>query len=278
MNNFKNISIFYFSGTGNTWYASEKLKTYLNDKNLNAKSYSIETLNSVESNMIIDESDIVIFGYPIYGSYVPAPMINFIKGIKKKEGKISAIFCTQMMFSGDGARIGDLFIKEKGFKTRWGIHLNMPNNLNCGFLKFLPITNDEKKLNKMMKKIDKRINKFSNYIINDIEFKQGFSLFSRLIAKIQRKSDSTDMNKMWKNCMSIDKNSCIRCGKCAKLCPSHNILKDDDGYYYTQKNCSGCLRCHNFCKSQAVMFKNTKSTKESYHGPVKNFDPFILKK
>lgn len=268
----KDIAIFYFSGTGNTWYASKKLENYFIQSGVDAKSYSVDTLNERESNNIVSKSDLVVLGYPIYASNIPAPMVKFIQGLKDHPDKMSAIFCTQMMFSGDGARVCDSLIQKKGFKTKWAIHINMPNNLNCGSFSFLPITNDEKKLSKMRDKIDKRIKKFSNYIINDVEFKQGFSSASQLMAKVQRPDDKAEVNSYWKNSMSIDKDSCVKCGKCAKLCPMGNILKDENGYY-TNGNCCGCLRCHNFCPLKAIKFNGKKSEKDCYRGPIKGFSP-----
>ncbi len=276
-NSLKNVAIFYFSGTGNTWYVSDKLKNCLTESGLIVKIYSVEALSEKESNGIISKNDLVIFGYPIYASYMPAPMIKFINGLKTNENKPSAIFCTQMIFSGDGAKVCDYLIEKKGFKTKWAIHFNMANNLNCGPFKFLPVTNDEEKLKKMRQKTDKRIEKFSNLIVNNKEFKQGFSKASGILAKMQRPIEKKDHTALWKNSMSIDKDLCIKCGKCARLCPMRNVL-NDGSIFYTNGNCCGCLRCHNFCPAKAVMYKGSKNIKENYQGPIKGFDPIILTK
>ncbi len=52
---------------------------------------------------------------------------------------------------------------------------------------------------------------------------------------------------------SYNEKLCIKCGKCAKACPS-GILSSDTGNYLNRsvkKNCIGCMACVNNCKQKA---------------------------
>ncbi|MCU0822300.1 MAG: 4Fe-4S binding protein [Spirochaetes bacterium] len=56
---------------------------------------------------------------------------------------------------------------------------------------------------------------------------------------------------------SYNKKLCIKCGKCAKVCPS-GILSSDTGKYLdrsAKKNCIGCMACVNNCKPEARILK-----------------------
>lgn len=157
--------IFLFSGTGNTWFVAKRISLALIKKDIDTSIYSIDNLKKDEINKIIFENDLIIFGYPIYASYMPVPMLNFVEKINPVENKETAIFCTQMIFSGDGAKVLDNIISKKGFVTHCAEHFNAPNNLNSGHFSFMPITNDREKLKKVMKKINKQAYRFANYMV-----------------------------------------------------------------------------------------------------------------
>jgi len=56
---------------------------------------------------------------------------------------------------------------------------------------------------------------------------------------------------------SYNKKLCVKCGKCAKVCPS-GILSSDTGKYLNRsvkKNCIGCMACVNNCKLGARILK-----------------------
>ena len=91
--------MFYFSGTGNSKYIAE-----LFCHHMDTNCYSIEDKNNFDN--IIASEEIICFCYPIYGSRVPRIMREFIKKhIEYFKNKKIIIFCTQLIFSGDGARV-----------------------------------------------------------------------------------------------------------------------------------------------------------------------------
>ncbi|MFG6351754.1 MAG: 4Fe-4S binding protein [Oscillospiraceae bacterium] len=53
------------------------------------------------------------------------------------------------------------------------------------------------------------------------------------------------------NELKIDRNRCIRCGKCVSLCPMKNLsLKD--GTAVAGGKCTMCYRCVSLCPTQAI--------------------------
>lgn len=54
----------------------------------------------------------------------------------------------------------------------------------------------------------------------------------------------------------IDKEKCICCGKCQKVCPGSLIKKDSNGYAYMKykKDCWGCASCMKECEQGAIHF------------------------
>ena len=91
--------VFYFSATGNSKYVAG-----LFCKNMNSDYHSIE--DDADFGQLIAQNDTVCFCYPIYGSRVPRLMRDFVvKHMQLLENKKLIILCTQMGFSGDGARV-----------------------------------------------------------------------------------------------------------------------------------------------------------------------------
>ncbi len=124
------ICIFYFSGTGNTWWASNKLSEELANKGRTVEVHSIELLTTEKTAELIEDAETIIFGYPIYGSCIPQPMKAFVDSLPKpSKNKNTGIFCTQMEFSGDGAWYYHKNLENKGYKINWTYHFTMPSNI-----------------------------------------------------------------------------------------------------------------------------------------------------
>ena len=168
----------YFSGTGNSKYIAN-----LFSKKVNAKCYSIE--ENIDFKKEIKRHNTIAFCYPIYASNVPRIMREFVsKYVEELKDKKLIIFCTQLFFSGDGARVfTDLLPKGYG-EVIYAEHFNMPNNI-CN-IKIFPIKNGEE-----MKKYIKAAQRKMNRICKDLEKgkvkKRGLNKVSNLIGKSQSK-------------------------------------------------------------------------------------------
>lgn len=94
----------YFSGTGNSRYVAEAFS-----RRVGAECHSIEEAADFAARMAAHTE--VAVCYPVYCSGVPRPMREFaIRYQGAFQGKQVLIFCTQMLYSGDGARaFTDLF-------------------------------------------------------------------------------------------------------------------------------------------------------------------------
>jgi ferredoxin len=286
----KKVLILYFSGTGNTWWISEMLKRNLEQNCIQVLAESIEKFgknNSTEYGCVnfselINGYDCIGFGYPVYGSDVPQIMKDFMidvsKDIKKSDkkpmitDKPAFIFCSQWMWSGDGARTGTEFLGGS-FNIMWAEHFNMPNNVCVNFLK-LPFTNDRVKINKILEKTERKINRFASKIIKGKESRRGFNFFSFLSGQIQRVPFRLTFDR-FRNDISIDTDKCTLCMKCVRMCPSGNLVAE--GRSIKIKGCCIiCLRCYDFCPVSAVKYMK-QAHKQSrgipYKGPVEGFDP-----
>lgn len=231
--------IVYFSGTGNSEYISRRFSELTG-----AECHSIE--EEADFAGILERADTLAVCYPIYGSLVPRIMREFAekyKDIIKKKKLI--IFCTQMMFSGDGARAFTRLISGSERNVLYAEHFCMPNNI-CNFFLF-PIRDKERIRKK--RSADKKLEAVCRNLEKGISKKRGFTVVSTLLGKMQNMA-FPEAEAKGRSSFAADEN-CTGCGLCVKRCPMHN-LELADGKVRQKGNCTLCYRCVNLCPQRAA--------------------------
>ena len=247
--------VLYFSGTGNTKYIAKRFA----DK-MSVKSYSIELDNNFKE--LILRNDTITFCYPIYGSCVPKIMRIFVEKYKKfLNNKKIIILITQVLFSGDGARVFTDLLDGVKYEVIYAEHFNMP--LNIPNIPVIDVKNGEK-LNKKIEKANKKLDKVCNDINNKIIKKRGFNKFSEFVgAKLQRNGFER-MEEKVKNPVSVN-DDCILCLRCVKVCPMNNLFLNN-GKIEQREICTLCDRCMNKCPKKAITVLSHGKVREQYRG------------
>ena len=256
------IALFQFSGTGNTYLVARYLKDAFLVHNASCTVYSLEALK--DGNSAILEADIVGLGYPIYGSSFPKPVEMFIKTLERHH-KRAFVYCTQMMYSGDGAAIGAKALRKKGFSVHQLAHFNMPNNITDFRLLHWVKPKDSEKL---AKKLASKTERFAKAIVADTRIRKGENVLSLALGLIQRIPFKKG-REMYKKALRVDKD-CILCQRCVALCPSQN-LRIEDNQLQIDSLCYLCYRCVNHCPVQAIHFSRRAKVIRPYLGPSTDF-------
>ena len=268
--------IFYFSGTGNTWWVADKIEKQLDARNINADIVSIDTVDAKKADWWIKTADLVLFGWPVYGSDLPKPMKQFIDRLMVVEkGKHVHTFCTQMMCSGDGAWLYHKHFEKKGLIIDSAEHFNMPANINLlGGIRVNP--RNDKKIKKIMAKCEMQIGQYVEMLMMGKARIKG--KHSYLLGILQR-APYRIMFRRWQNMPELDEARCTGCGLCASLCPVENIKMDMVPEFLG--HCAQCRRCFAFCPTSAVTVKgrsfNLKKKRTPYSVHDKRFKPSMLK-
>jgi ferredoxin len=244
----------YFSGTGNSKYIAELFCQYKN-----IKCYSIE--EKVNFSELITSEEAIGFCYPIYGSRAPRIIREFaLKYMENLRNKKIIIFCTQWLFSGDGARAFTDIFPKKYFEIVYAEHFLMPNNVCNLFL--LPLEN-ENKIKKYIKKAEQKMQSVCNNIAKGIIKKRGFNIISRILGLFQGLYMPIIEKKSLDTVKITD--ACNQCCLCVSICPMNN-LEYEYGKIFQKSNCTICYRCINQCPEKAIIiFFNTK-VKKQYKG------------
>ena len=68
------VVLFYFSGTGNTWWVTGALAEALTEEGFQVQVQNIEMVSDTQAGVLAAQADLVGAGYPVYGSDLPEPM------------------------------------------------------------------------------------------------------------------------------------------------------------------------------------------------------------
>lgn len=274
----KKIAIFYFSGTGNTWWVSERIAETLRSMGVEASAHSIEQVSADEVNAIITGADTVGFGFPIYGSDVPRNFLRFLEALPaQSERKDTFGFVTQMAWSGDGFNFLRGMMEAKGYRVRWTAEFNMPNNVAIPFIP-LPYSAEYSHFEKQLEKAKRKIAHLCETMVSGDESIEHGDPFSAASAWIQR-GPFRWMHDWAGRLWSVDSEACTSCERCARICPADNI-RMADGLPVHGDDCILCLRCFNYCPTLAIHYagmSNRRAVKNPpFKGPVKEFKPELI--
>ena len=251
----------YFSGTGNSKYVAEMFCHYMNKETDTDTAESISIEDNTNFSRLINSEEVIAFCYPVYSSRVPRIMRDFALKYKDfLEGKKIIILCTQMLFSGDGARaFTDLFPGDY-FEVIYAEHFLMPNNICNVFLVPLASKNTVKRY---LRYAERKMKTVCENINAGIIKKRGFNIFSRLLGLPQGYFWPAIEEKIKRSVRIND--DCTQCGRCFSSCPMNN-LTFEKGEITHKSNCLGCYRCVNDCQQKAITAFFHARVKRQYEG------------
>jgi len=259
------ILTIYFSGTGNTAFVAKEFA-----RRMGGKCLSIE--DDADFVAEIAASDTIAICYPIYGSRVPLIMRRFAaKHTAELAGKKLVILVTQLLFSGDGARVFTDMFPPGHFDVIYAEHIILPNNVNN-----FPILRPTSKKSAAKQKLYAKsvIERVCGDIGAGIVRRRGFTDFARFLGSVQGvmwqgKNSNIEPSKLsmehtGKSSVKISE-SCTACGLCAKKCPMKNLEVWDNTLVH-KNNCTICYRCVNLCPHKAITVFFSFKPKWQYKG------------
>jgi len=273
----KKTVIYFFSGTGNTWWVATRLSEKLRQDNHQVTCHSIETLMNEDVIAHLSGVDHIVLGFPVYGSTAPRPMMDFIQTFPVSNGRQTmSIFATQALASGDTALMISRLLEQKGYLILQARHFRMMNNLHLPRFKFYPPKNDQRS-DQLLAKTLPRVDNFAWEIAEGKKHITGNNPLSRFLGGLQRRHIDTMIDKASAE-LRVDAKRCILCGKCQRICPTSNILHSQDQLTFAG-NCVLCLRCYSQCPTAAILLGDGSEDVHKYpryKGPGTGFNVDVL--
>lgn len=231
------ISIYYFSGTGNTAHIAQAFHNILQGEMRELKI-------PFPDITCFDSDEILGIGYPIHAFNSPEPVTRFVKSLPKTKGQKVFIFKTSgeaLFLNHSSSRQIIHILKRKGYTVINEFHYVMPYNMiyrhSDAMAKYLYsialqlVTLDAQKILK-----------------NRVEVPH-FSFFEGWCVPLFRMEHP--FARAHGSSFKVDPNKCISCQKCLDSCPMNNI-SIDNGKFIFHKQCCLCMRCSMDCPVGAV--------------------------
>ncbi|MBQ8209609.1 MAG: EFR1 family ferrodoxin [Clostridia bacterium] len=235
--------IFYFTGTGNSRYAANKIAEGTGD----SVADMAELLKNGKMSYTVKTGEKLGFVFPIYYSGLSSVVADFLANINIVADNDCYIYA--VITCGASAVGADVMFRkaigEYAFDTSYVYELKMPDN----YVMLYDPCNEEK-AKKFMAHADRDICD----IIEDLQNnkKGGFNSGAKgkMMSFVMQKAYA--LMRVTKPFYVTDE--CISCGKCAKDCPIDIIKMQDGKPTWTASKCAHCTACINKCPTKAIQF------------------------
>jgi len=240
------IELKYFTGTGNSWKVlntcSEQFKT-------DGHETAISAIRPGEQSL--PTADLLGFCFPVYAFGIPRICRRYLNDL-------DAFSTTQKVFilitagaaSESGYSVGECvrILKRKNCEIVYTAVIEMPANW---IVAMNPPAKEEaseiirkgvEQSRKIASEILDGIRKYHAFNVpiqyGRIRFYQDYFLFKYL-----------GIYNIWRMFRVYE--TCNGCGLCAKICPTHSIVMDQEKPKWLS-TCEQCMRCANYCHREAI--------------------------
>lgn len=239
--------IFFFSGTGNTLWAAQKLAETTGERLISMTDSDTETAYT------LDEGERIGFCFPVHGWQPPKAVRRFIDrlSIANPQGHYCYALCTCGDSVGLAMPMLDKCLAKRGLKTDSRYSLIMPESyVALPFMHTDSLKRERCKLEKARKAM-LLIASCVRERRKDIEAITHGPMpwvLSHVIGAVFNSVLITDKP------FRVDPNRCSKCGICAKKCPTGNIKYGQNGTpeWAHGGTCTACLACYHHCPHHAI--------------------------
>lgn len=240
--------LYYFSGTGNTKWAADKLQEVFDRYGVQLDLKSMEE----EKRADITGYSFLVIGTPVYAEIEPRIVEDFISTFPACETRTRCIvYSTQGAAKCSAVRRISSELAKKGYDIVVEAMIEMPNNFHFYFGK----EPSGKKMRRVMIGAERRLSKLARDFSRDRGHKTKTFVLRLSVGTLVGKAFRKSIPKLSQNLTASS--GCIKCGLCLRNCPKGNITFEG-GRAIIHSNCILCLRCIHLCPENAILYKGKR--------------------
>jgi len=262
----KTVMIFYFSGTGNTRWVATEIAKAIGEELL----YIPDLQRQGRYTFTLKEGERIGFCFPTHGWQPPRIVREFIgrlcfDKLSNQTQPSNQTYCWALTTCGDN--MGELMtilnkdLAAIGLEAETMFSVIMPESYVClPFMKTDPEDKERWKIENAQRQLHHIISIIKDQKRGIAELEKGATprLYSYVIGGYFNKYMITDKK------FTVDKDVCIKCGKCAKVCPVDNIKGTPPEWLHHGK-CTCCLACYHYCPVHAINYGKITRKRDQYY-------------
>ena len=246
--------VLYFTGTGNSRYAAERIASIINDDCINL----FERIKDKNYSEIKSDRDFVIVS-PTYGWQIPHILRDWLKQSKLSGSKNIYFIMTCGGEIGNASKYLSSLCKEINMNYMGCAEIVMPENYIALF-----DAPEKAEALRIIENSEPDIEKSAQIILS------GKPISEKSIGAVD-KIKSGIVNAVYYPLLIHSKkftvsDNCISCGKCVKACVMNNIKLINSKPIWTD-NCTHCMACICSCPKSAIEYGKASMGKPRYTCP-----------
>ena len=249
------INLYYFSGTGNTYFVVQRLKIHLENLGNSVAVFSCENVQEITM-----DCDMLGLAFPIHTSHAPKIFSQFLDRFPQQINMPLFGIVTSGYVAGDVLDYETRKLKQKGYRPFLLRNIVVANNMHLPYVCPLKITSN-KAIEKRLDKIEQKIVEISIKINNQVSDLRGDTWCGKIFGILQRSIGDIHEKKSFKGFHGSD--NCVLCNWCVSNCPTNNITLGTKTVLFG-KACILCMRCYNFCPLNAIQMTHKTEDAKYY--------------
>jgi ferredoxin/flavodoxin len=249
--------IFYFSATGNSKYAADKIAAATDDRLVSIGA----ALREGRFDYDISGESTLGFVVPTFAWTLPGAVGIFIENLKLTgyAGQyVYGVFTCGESTGQESAALNTM-LSAKGISFSGSFDLVMPDN----FIIWSDVP-PPALLEAILKTADQALNE----IIASVAAKKPGTVDRSVPKDLYMPMETISSSKKTSKFTADEK--CTACGLCMDICPMRCIQKADNGRPLWEGTCTMCLGCLHRCPSRAIQYGNDTQQKGRYLNPRVN--------
>lgn len=255
------VSIFFYSGTGNSYFVAKKITESLKNVNL----VSITTMH--EKNLDIC-SNMVGIVFPINGKGIPPVVYDFLVNSNFEGTKYLFVVMTYGGIYGRALEMIKEIFRYKNISIDYLRKLLMPANCVISYQVHQPSKWKLSVINRKVQSLcdDILVRKRNNLSIykQKINIKEVEDIIYNKKVKYANRGSHFYVNK-----------ECVKCFKCVNICPVANVCFVQGTIIFSDR-CIQCMACINWCPCNAINWKKKTENRNRYTYPCISYDEMLI--
>lgn len=238
--------IYYFSGTGNSFFTATKIAQSLDGAEIISVRCNPEDVSA-------EDADVIGFVCPVYEWDIPGTMKEFVTKLKINPNAYIFMIATYIAIHGKCFETMEHLLNAKG------AHLIYSRAIQCvasQCIAYPPFPPEKIMIPYMKKKIEKAGKEIS------VKKHRAYPCMAFLTRKLYPRIMTPYMEIEHEYDKGFFTNGkCVGCGVCAKVCPTKNITIQEKRPIWNH-HCHGCNACVAYCPTKAIQFTTPPAYKQ----------------